>query len=120
MPITADVDVRPTFIPLDRSPALTTRIAGSFITRLPFDGRNFLEAVLLTPGTAPGDAAIASNGMRDAFTGYLVDGIYDIDPLPGTVAVRPQLDSIDEMEVRTFPLDASFGRTGAQVGDQGP
>lgn len=116
VPISDDVDVRSTFIPIDRSPAFTTRISGQFITRLPFDGRNFLDPVLLSPGTAPGDVAIASNGMRDLFTGYLLDGIYDIDPRTGMPAVRPQFDSIDEMEVRAFPLDASFGRTGgAQV-----
>ena len=39
-----DADVRPTFVALDRySPAATTRIEGSFLTRLPFDGRNFCQ-----------------------------------------------------------------------------
>jgi carboxypeptidase family protein/TonB-dependent receptor-like protein len=111
VPITAEADVRPTFIPVDRSPLLPIRMSGSFITRLPLDGRNLLDVALLAPGTAPGAFAIASNGMPDLFTGYLVDGIYDIDPRVGMPAVRPQLDSIDEMEVRSFPLGSSFGRT---------
>jgi hypothetical protein len=116
VPIAADVDVRPTFIPIDGAAVLTARIHGVLITRLPFDGRNFLEAALLTPGAVPEDGAISSNGLRDLFAAYLLDGIYDIDPRLGTPAVRPQLDSIDEMEVRAFPLDVSFGRTGgAQV-----
>ncbi|HVH57546.1 MAG TPA: TonB-dependent receptor [Vicinamibacterales bacterium] len=116
VPITAEADVRPTFIPADRSPLLPIRMSGSFITRLPLDGRNVLDVVLLAPGTAPGAFAIVSNGLPDLFTGYLVDGIYDIDPRLGMPAVRPQLDSIDEMEVRSFPLKSSFGRTaGAQI-----
>ena len=101
VPVTVGVDFRPTFIPIDRgSPALTTRITGSFLTRLPYDGRNFIETPLLSTGTAPGRVAVASNGVDDLFTAYLIDGIYDIDPRLGAPAVRPQLDSIDEMEVR--------------------
>jgi hypothetical protein len=69
VPITAEADVRPTFIPVDRSPLLPIRMSGSFITRLPLDGRNVLDVVLLAPGTAPGAFAIASNGMPDLFTG---------------------------------------------------
>jgi hypothetical protein len=116
VPITADADVRPTFIPIDGSPVPTTRLEGEFITRLPFDGRNFLDAVLLAPGTVPGLTAIASDGMSDLFTAYVIDGIYDVDPRTGAPAVRPQLDSIAELEVRPFSLHTSFGRTaGAQI-----
>jgi hypothetical protein len=117
VPISVDADVRPTFVALDRySPAATTRIEGSFLTRLPFDGRNFLATTLIAPGISQGRTGIAANGTDDLFTAYVVDGIYDVDPRLGLPAVRPQLDSIDEMEVRGWPFGAAFGRTaGAQV-----
>ena len=115
--ITASADVRGTFVPIDRqTPALTTRLDGTFLTNLPFDGRNFLDVPLMAPGLVPGQFGIASNGLADRFTAYLVDGIYDIDPRLGLPAVRPQLDTIEEVDIRRAMFGASFGRTaGAQV-----
>jgi hypothetical protein len=117
VPITVEADVRPTFLAIDRqSPAIDTRLEGSFLTRLPFDGRSFLDATLIAPGMLPGSTGVVASGTDALFTSYIVDGIYDIDPRLGIPAVRLQLDSIDELEVRSWPFDASFGRTaGPQV-----
>jgi len=115
--MTAAADVRDTFVPIDRhTAAMTTRIDGDFLLRLPLDGRNLLDAVLLAPGVAPGASGVTINGTFEPFTGYLLDGIYDIASGVGVPLARPQIDAIREMEVRTSPLDASFGRTaGGQV-----
>ncbi|MEO5895131.1 MAG: carboxypeptidase regulatory-like domain-containing protein [Vicinamibacterales bacterium] len=121
--VSAEIDVRATFIPIDRdSPALTTRLDNRQITDLPLDGRNFLELTLLAPGTAPapqgsassvrGDFAISVNGAREDFTNYLLDGIYNVDPKLGTASVRPPVDAVREFEVRSSTYDATFGRNG--------
>lgn len=115
------VDVTARFLPIEtESPALTTRIDQRQILGLPLDGRNFLELALLAPGTAPapqgsassirGDFAVSVNGGREDFNGFLLDGLYNIDPKLNTPSVRPPVDAIREFEVLTSSYDASFGR----------
>ena len=105
------------------SPALTTVIEHEQIANLPLDGRNFLELALLSPGTAPapqgsassvrGEFAFSTNGAREDFNNYALDGVYNVDPKLNTPAVRPPVDGIQEFEVATSNYDASFGRNGA-------
>src|SRR3954447_20402213 len=121
------VDVNAPFIPVDRdTPALHTFIDERAITELPLDGRNFLELALLAPGTAPppqgsassarGDFALSINGSREDFNGFLLDGVYNIDPKLNTPGVRPPADGIRQFQVFTSTYDASFGRNaGGQI-----
>jgi carboxypeptidase family protein len=121
------VDVNAPFIPVDRdTPALHTFIDERATTELPLDGRNFLELALLAPGTFPppqgsassarGDFALSINGAREDFNGFLLDGVYNIDPKLGTPGVRPPVDGIRQFQVFTSTYDASFGRNaGGQI-----
>ena len=121
------IDVTAPFSPVDRdTPALHTFIDHGQITGLPLDGRNFLELALLAPGTAPapqgsasssrGDFALSVNGAREDFNGFLLDGVYNIDPKLNTPAVRPPVDAVREFQVLTSTYDATFGRNaGGQV-----
>jgi hypothetical protein len=121
------VEVPAQFVPVDRlSAAMSTLVDRARLSDLPLDGRNFLELALLAPGTAPappgsassirGDFAFSVNGAREDFNGFLLDGVYNIDPKLGTVGVRPPVDGIREFEVLTSTYDASFGRNaGGQV-----
>ena len=105
------------------SPAMSTLIDRDQVANLPLDGRNFLELALLAPGTAPapqgsassvrGDFAFSTNGGREDFNNYILDGIYNVDPKLNTPAVRPPVDGIREFEVVTSTYDASFGRNAA-------
>jgi hypothetical protein len=107
----------------NNSPAMTVRIEQRQVENLPLDGRNFLELALLSPGTAPapqgsassvrGDFAFSTNGAREDFNNYSLDGVYNVDPKLNTPAVRPPVDGIQEFEVATSTYDASFGRNGA-------
>jgi hypothetical protein len=108
------------------SPAMTTLIDAEQVSNLPLDGRNFLELALLSPGTATapqgsassvrGDFAFVTNGAREDFNNYILDGVYNVDPKLNTPAVRPPVDGIQEFEVATSTYDASFGRNaGGQV-----
>ena len=121
------VDVTVPFIPVDYdTPALHTFIDERQITGLPLDGRNFLELALLAPGAYPppqgsastgrGDFALSINGAREDFNGFLLDGVYNIDPKLNTPSVRPPVDAIGQFQVLTSTYDASFGRNaGGQI-----
>ncbi|MGH8636862.1 MAG: carboxypeptidase regulatory-like domain-containing protein, partial [Burkholderiales bacterium] len=105
------------------SPALATLIDEEQIANLPLDGRNFLELALLAPGTAPapqgsassvrGDFAFSTNGGREDFNTYILDGVYNVDPKLSTPSVRPPIDGIREFKVATSTYDAAFGRNAA-------
>jgi hypothetical protein len=108
------------------SAARGTLIDQRLISRLPLDGRNFLELALLAPGTVPaapgsatsvrGDFAFNVNGAREDSNAYLLDGVYNVDPKLNGVGVRVPVDAIREFEVLTSTYDASFGRNaGGQV-----
>ncbi len=121
------VDVTAPFTPVDYdTPALHTFIDERQITELPLDGRNFLELALLAPGAAPppqgsassgrGDFALSINGAREDFNGFLLDGVYNIDPKLNTPSVRPPVDAIGQFQVLTSTYDATFGRNaGGQI-----
>lgn len=108
------------------SSAIGTIVENSQVTRLPLDGRNFLELSLLVPGAAPaaqgsassvrGDFAFSINGAREDSNSFLLDGVYNIDPKLNSIGVNPPVDAIREFEMLTSSYDASFGRNvGGQV-----
>ena len=108
---------------LERTPpGLATRIGRDQIVDLPLDGRNVLDLVLLTPGTAPapqgspgtvrGDFTFTASGAREDFNNYLLDGVYNADPKLNTPAVRPPLDAVQEFKVSTSTYGAAVGRNG--------
>ncbi len=96
------------------------------LTALPLDGRNFAELSLLVPGTAPsaqgsaasvrGNFALSVNGGREDANMFLLDGVYNGDPVLNGAGVVPPVDAIHEFEVLTNSYDATFGRnSGGQV-----
>ena len=108
------------------STAVGAVIENRQITGLPLDGRNFLELSLLVPGAVPaaqgsassvrGDVALNINGAREDSNGYLLDGVYNVDPKLNSLGVTPPVDAIREFEVLASTYDASFGRNvGGQV-----
>ncbi len=96
------------------------------ITQLPLDGRNFAELSLLLPGVAPsaqgsagssrGGVTLSINGGREDASVFILDGVYNGDPVLNTTGVTPPVDAILEFEVLTNGYDASFGRnSGGQI-----
>jgi hypothetical protein len=96
------------------------------IVSYPLDGRNFLELILLLPGTAPsaqgspgsvrGGFSVNVSGAREDSNNFILDGAFNNDPKLNTFAVSPPVDAIREFEVLTGSYDAGFGRSaGAQV-----
>jgi len=74
------------------------------VANLPSQGRNWMSLALLAPGTVPppqgsastgrGDFALSINGAREDFNGFLLDGVYNIDPKLNTPGVRPPIDEL--------------------------
>src|SRR5262245_58542199 len=123
-PVTEKTAVVAFIEPVDRdSAALSTVIEERQVAGLPLDGRNYLELSLLAPGTAPapqgsasslrGDFALTANGGREDAQGFLLDGVYNVDPKLNTPGVRLPVDAIQEFGVLTNGYDSSFGRNAA-------
>ena len=125
--VTEDVVVTAPELPLDRmSMGLGTVLDNRLVQSLPLDGRDFLELILLAPGTAPaaqgsagsvrGEFAFTANGAREDGNSFLLDGAYNVNATLNTMAVRPSVDAIEAFKVQTGGYDASFGRNaGSQV-----
>lgn len=97
------------------------------VSRLPLNGRFFLQLALLSPGSnagAPGNRqagnqegnSVAVNGARSSANTYLIDGVDNNAGFNGYFVVSPSIDSIQEFKVQTNAYSAEFGRSaGAQI-----
>jgi hypothetical protein len=107
------VSVRATARPVDLDErGATTRVSSEFIDTLPILGRNYQDVLTLAPGVTDvdGDGNPNIHGARDTDVGTLVDGINTTDPLTGKIGVQLNIESIQEIEVKTAGATAEFGR----------
>jgi outer membrane receptor protein involved in Fe transport len=90
----------------------TTRLSSEFIDSLPILGRNYQDVLTLAPGVTDvdGDGNPNIHGARDTDVGTLVDGVNTTDPLTGKVGAQLNIESIQEIEVKTAGATAEFGR----------
>lgn len=90
----------------------TTRVTSEFIDALPLFGRNYQEVLTLAPGVTDvdGDGNPNIHGARDTDVVTLVDGVSTTDPLTGKVGTQLNLESIQEIEIKTSGATAEFGR----------
>lgn len=89
-----------------------TNIAGSAVTAMPLNSRNFVQLTTLAPGIElpPGTVLPRINGGRPRTNEYLFDGISALQPEPGQVVFFPIIDDIAEFTVETNNVPAEFGR----------
>ncbi len=98
------------------------------VTQLPLNGRQFVQLVMLTPGTTPEPQGIFStpfavagqspnvNGNRSDGNNYLLDGISLNDLTYNHLAASPSVDAIQEVKVQSGLYTADFGSApGAQI-----
>ena len=101
-------------------------IENAQISLLPLNGREFLELTLLVPGAYPhapgspgsvrGKFSVNVNGAREDANNFLLDGVYNTDPILNSFALSPPVDAIREFKIQTGTYDATFGRSaGAQI-----
>ncbi|HET8946286.1 MAG TPA: carboxypeptidase regulatory-like domain-containing protein, partial [Candidatus Polarisedimenticolia bacterium] len=107
------VKVTGTASPVDlEERGLTTHLSSEFIDNLPILGRNYQEVLTLSPGVSDvdGDGNPNIHGARDTDVGTFVDGVNTTDPLTGKVGAQLNIESIQEIEVKTAGASAEFGR----------
>jgi hypothetical protein len=127
-PQTTTVTVKSTTPVLDtQTAAVGTTVEEAKISQLPYNGRQFLETMLFTPGVVPGvqgsemnteshGGSINVNGLREDENSFLLDGMSNTSLAMGTYVASPPLDSIEEFKIETGVYDAMFGVSGgAQV-----
>jgi len=89
-----------------------TNISSEFIDALPILGRNYQDVLTLAPGVTDvdGDGNPNIHGARDVDVNTLVDGVSTVDPATGQVGQQLNINSIQEIEVKTGGASAEFGR----------
>jgi outer membrane receptor protein involved in Fe transport len=107
------VSVRAESRPVDLDErGVTTRVSSEFIDSLPILGRNYQDVLTLAPGVTDVNGTGNPNihGARDTDVGTLVDGVNTTDPLTGKLGAQLNIESIQEIEVKTAGATAEFGR----------
>jgi outer membrane receptor protein involved in Fe transport len=89
-----------------------SRYSNEFIDALPILGRNYQDVLTLAPGVSDvdGDGNPNIHGARDTDVVTLVDGVSTTDPYTGKVGAQLNIESIQEIEVKTSGASAEYGR----------
>ncbi|HEU4402195.1 MAG TPA: carboxypeptidase regulatory-like domain-containing protein, partial [Candidatus Polarisedimenticolia bacterium] len=106
-----EVKARPQVVTLEET-TTETRISAEFIDSLPILGRNYQDILTLAPGVTDvdGDGNPNIHGARDTDVITLVDGVSTSDPLTGKRGAELNIESIQEIEVKTSGALAEYGR----------
>jgi hypothetical protein len=106
-----EVRARPQIVDLETT-TTESRFSSEFVDALPILGRNYQDVLTLAPGVSDvdGDGNPNIHGARDTDVGTLVDGISTTDPLTGKLGAQLNIESIQEIEVKTSGATAEFGR----------
>ncbi|MGH2690470.1 MAG: carboxypeptidase regulatory-like domain-containing protein, partial [Actinomycetota bacterium] len=89
-----------------------TRLSSEFTELLPILGRNYQDVLTLAPGVSDidGDGNPNIHGARDTDVRTLVDGVSTVNPYTGRVGQQLNIESIQELEIKTAGAGAEFGR----------
>src|SRR2546426_1874825 len=106
-----EVRARPNIVDLSQ-PVTQTQISSEFIDALPLLGRNFQDILTLAPGVSDvdGDGNPNIHGSRDTDLKTLVDGVNTTDPLTGKIGAQLNIESIQEIEIKTSGATAEYSR----------
>ncbi len=106
-----EVRARPQIVTLEET-TTQTRFSAEFIDALPLLGRNYQDLLSLAPGVSDvdGDGNPNVHGARDTDLITLVDGVSTTDPLTGKIGAQLNIESIQEIEVKTSGATAEFSR----------
>ena len=106
-----EVRARPQVVNLEET-TTQTRLTSEFIDALPILGRNYQDILSLAPGVSDidGDGNPNIHGARDTDVITLVDGVSTTDPLTGKIGAQLNIESIQEIEIKTSGATAEFSR----------
>jgi hypothetical protein len=89
-----------------------TNFSAEFLDGLPILGRNYQDVLAMAPGVSDtdGDGNPNIHGARDTDVITLVDGVSTVDPYTGKRGQELNIESIQEIEVKTSGASAEFSR----------
>jgi carboxypeptidase family protein len=106
---------------------VASQLNRQIVESVPIVGRNIVNIIQLTPGAAEGQAtatisgnrpddrrqtsAVAINGMRENENRQMVDGVDNEERVMGGMGIKPSLEAIQEVNVKTNSYSADNGRT---------
>jgi carboxypeptidase family protein/TonB-dependent receptor-like protein len=90
----------------------STKISTELLDAVPILGRDYQDALTLAPGVTDvdGDGNPSIHGSRETDIGTFVDGVSSTDPLTGKVGAKLNIETIQEIEIKTAGSTAEFGR----------
>lgn len=105
------VSARPQIVDLG-STTTETRFSSEFVESLPILGRNYQDVLTLAPGVTDvdGDGNPNIHGARETNVVALVDGVSTTDPLSGKLGAQLNIESIQDIEIKTTGATAEYGR----------
>ncbi len=100
--------------------SMESTVENQQIRALPLDGRNALELVYLTPGTAQNDTTsglgnFVADGNRAWGNNFLIDGVSNRDENRGQSGLALSIDAVQEFKVKKSNASAEFGGGGSTV-----
>ncbi len=106
-----EVRARPSVVSLEETTTQTS-LGSEFVDALPILGRDYQDILTLAPGVTDvdGDGNPNIHGARDTDVITLVDGVSTTDPLSGKIGAQLNIESIQEIQVKTAGATAEFGR----------
>ena len=112
--------------------ALSQEISGTEVANLPMNGRNFMQLMVLSPGTVTlggeqgtmrqGEGnAVSVNGGRPEGNNYTLDGLVNTDQALQTPAVILSQDAIQEFKIQSgiYPAENGFGASQVNIVSKG-
>lgn len=102
-------------------------LSSTKITELPLNGRDYIQLASLTTGVVAtrsgtngntggsstgGQNSFVADGARGTLNNFLLDGIDNNSNDNGGVALRTNVDAIQEFKIQTNSFSAEFGRSG--------
>src|SRR5439155_12899529 len=90
----------------------STSFSSEFIAGLPILGRDYQDVLSLAPGVTDVNGTGNPNihGARDTSVVTMLDGVSTADPLTGKIGAQLNIESIQEIEVKTAGATAEYGR----------
>jgi Carboxypeptidase regulatory-like domain len=126
---TVTVDAKPPQVDITTA-TLRQVVDSQRMVELPLNGRNAAQLTTLVAGavnapnqnadqgptkTFPAAVTISTNGSRQNWTAYLLDGVPNVDVLDGVNAPFPAPDALQEFSVQTSNYSAEFGESAGGV-----
>jgi hypothetical protein len=127
---TVEVQALPSVLQTETS-TLGDVVTQQSVENLPLNGRNYVTLVQTTPGANAGNPngiqtgqrpddrrqtnSVSANGQPEAFNGNLIDGIDNNELEQGLILLRPSIEAIAEVEVKTNNYSAAVGRSAGAI-----